>query len=931
MAMRTRGHRLVAKLGWLTSSWNMGMRSQPAKLPLDLRESFERCRALARTYGDLIDAWEIENEPDIGFIPENAETFAAFYKACSRGIIAGREENLTILTQSHRDAKTSKAPASDLLLENLNFVTSTESGDSAVMHSPMALPPGPYWDELVANDTLRYTEAFNYHYYGYPEDFCGVRDAWIEALRHATSHPRLDDFKSEKNLELDNWILELPPKITPLPVFLTEYGYGLLDRFDRHTVEGRERQKRFFELTMPFITDGTITGAMAFVFMPYYERGINEFGLLAEVPDAFLRESKRQTSGSGPDSAPRTQDRDTIPSHSSPSLSTEVPPGGTKEKRSDRGPLLSPLLKRLETESLNPIVLDFIAGEDSRTIKRYNGHVLRRVNHRGTTSASFASPENSNLTLPSPSLEKQTSTGSFQIILYNFSDNPVTGNLSLSLGAGTITLVGRQLADASTEDSDSQSSTRRYDPRPALIKSSTSEPTQKPIPYRRPDTARSSIRPPTQRNWPHAYTPIIATNQGKIYAITPALEFLLAQGKTESIAPQMAVPVEASVKDQISKGALPTSPPITDFIPKTTRLSDLETGFESPPITLAPMERRGLEFTATLPNDNFRAHRFVATWKSKVTDSISPDEKHPDESAKSPALNSVTAGASAKEDAPSQLHSFTPSHVKIKRPAVSLLATQLYPSPAAFRFERLESFDFSAADNAKSRADQLARPLADGEAQLTQHPTAKRWLTTPGVNIEETPNSWLITVNDLPSESLRPAEIELPFPADLRLAQNAALSFKYRLVLPRQTSMSAEVPQGGTKLEPSPLPASATAENRIEEFDINFRDADGTLWTVIPRLHAKAKSQNYLEAAPNFTPMFFSRASRVIRGSLDKGGSPPDTDATSTSSSNRLATIDIRSLVIMVRPRTLPTVIEIENPNVSQLESSSIRDQNFLR
>ncbi len=38
----------------------------------------------------------------------------------------------------------------------------------------LALPPGPYFDAWVANDGLRHTDGFNYHYYGYAEDFAGV-------------------------------------------------------------------------------------------------------------------------------------------------------------------------------------------------------------------------------------------------------------------------------------------------------------------------------------------------------------------------------------------------------------------------------------------------------------------------------------------------------------------------------------------------------------------------------------------------------------------------------------------------------------------------------------------------------------------------------------------------------------------------------------
>ncbi|MEJ1973788.1 MAG: hypothetical protein WDM96_15405 [Lacunisphaera sp.] len=51
------------------------------RLPLDLREAADRCRRLAAAYGDLIDYWEIENEPDISFVEENPETLCRVFES----------------------------------------------------------------------------------------------------------------------------------------------------------------------------------------------------------------------------------------------------------------------------------------------------------------------------------------------------------------------------------------------------------------------------------------------------------------------------------------------------------------------------------------------------------------------------------------------------------------------------------------------------------------------------------------------------------------------------------------------------------------------------------------------------------------------------------------------------------------------------------
>jgi hypothetical protein len=54
--------------------------------------------------------------------------------------------------------------------------------ESRVVMAPLGLPPGPYFEALVRNDALRYTEGFNYHFYGYDEDFTGLYRQFEEAV-----------------------------------------------------------------------------------------------------------------------------------------------------------------------------------------------------------------------------------------------------------------------------------------------------------------------------------------------------------------------------------------------------------------------------------------------------------------------------------------------------------------------------------------------------------------------------------------------------------------------------------------------------------------------------------------------------------------------------------------------------------------------------
>lgn len=920
--LRAKGGMLVAMIRWPRNSWSQGARNQ-MKLPLDLTEAYGRCRDLAFTYGDLIDAWEIENEPDIAYVPENAGTFAAFYKACALGITAGRE--------AAEEYEGGKVKGGKSALDNRNQRLAV----SAVMHSPLALPPGPYWDELVANDVLSYTEAFNYHYYGYPEDFEGVRDAWVTALNRALRVGKYESAAGKvgraKGSDLHTLVQAEPPSHlgqSPLPIFLTEYGFGLLDRFDRHTIEGRKRQKRFFELTLPSVTDGTITGAMAFVFMPWLgPHSDNEFGLLAET------QSPQGSKGLNVESL---NVADKTPSDSKPPKHDDV------QKWSDSGSRPSDVetFSLLNPTGLSPVVLDFLAEENTQSVKRYNGHLLQRAKaaaadvdearERGdgaieqsrlppmrevTQSVAFKADE-----------EQMFSSGEFTLVVYNFSDEPVTGMLSLSLENGH---VGALLDDA--RDTPEAKDSSGNAPRPSTSRSSTQAAASKPQPYVRPDVPRSSLRPPAEPDWPLSDTPIFTTESGRTYAITPALEYLRSAAQRVTDGHE-----KTGLKDAIYSGTLigHSEPSHIGGDADTFPPFHLQRPIHSTQLTLQPMERRELKFTATLPNEEFRGHRLAAVWtESKALNSqlsanssnpsASPDPQHCASSAReAPAPSIPSAHDSLRSSHHLRADALRPTSAVKPR-----LATQLYPSPSVFRMNPIDRFTFTAQDNADARERQLNRPRVEDEAPLAQHPTAERWLSTPGVDIEETATGWRITVHDLPPEPLRPAEIELPLPDGWTFPRDAALSFRYRLVLPdpkaeklkteRLKTDPAVAGLGGAQPTHNLPTDSAPAPNRFEEFDVNFRDYGGTLWSVWPRLLARNSTQSYLEPTGNFTPMFFSRAPLRGTQSLElKAGTSNEVESSTASPFHRLPTTDLRSLVLMIRPRVLPTTIEIQFPQI---------------
>lgn len=201
-ALRARGVKTMVILRWDRSSWAGGARAGWGhRLPLDLREAFERGRWLGATYGDLVDGWEIDNEPDIDFGPDNPETYAAFLKAMYLGLHEGggslelgagsgelRAGSYELGAGSSNwlarkrggvgfDVRSPQLPAysSQLSAHSSQLLAhSSKLRVPLVVMAAPALPPGPYFERLCANGILSYTDGFNFHYYGYAEDFSGV-------------------------------------------------------------------------------------------------------------------------------------------------------------------------------------------------------------------------------------------------------------------------------------------------------------------------------------------------------------------------------------------------------------------------------------------------------------------------------------------------------------------------------------------------------------------------------------------------------------------------------------------------------------------------------------------------------------------------------------------------------------------------------------
>jgi hypothetical protein len=499
VALHERGVRVCVILRWGPAGWSGGVRVGGGhRLPLDLREAYERGHRLGQTYGDLVDAWEIENEPDIDFVAENPETYAAFQKAIYLGLHGGARAASPAGLRLKVELKGQSAGSSWLARKRgssrlgLKLSSSTHEWRAPlVIMAPLALPPGPYLERIRANGIASYTDGFNYHYYGFAEDFSGVHGQFCDAVAEpgaARSSVEVEEGRlrdgscSEGNLKFET--SSGRHGLRTWPVFITEYGYGLLDADSRDTVEGRARQWRWFADVAGQIRDLRIAAPMAFILNPYFEANLNEFGLTTKLPLEFrsgARGNRNPVKGEGRRGAPAAT------SGPAGNAKANAPDGvGSPPAEMNRGaepPLrfapadlgekkpkawmnrigrkvgewhASPALAYLwdyaerkpyrpndwavRVEPPSPVVIDFIAGDDLAQRKVSGGHVL----HGRWVPAEL---------LAAPTVEATPRrTGLGRVVVYNFSDTAVSGRLDMTGGDGVwISWIGCRLTLAPGE------------------------------------------------------------------------------------------------------------------------------------------------------------------------------------------------------------------------------------------------------------------------------------------------------------------------------------------------------------------------------------------------------------------------------------------------------------------------------------------------
>jgi hypothetical protein len=400
-------------------------------MPLDLREAYERGKWLGETYGDVVDVWEIDNEPDIGFGPDNPETYAAFLKAVYLGLKSGADASFRAGEKPEFKLKGRQIAEGQWLERKRGWSSldrpraSPVRRDSRVIMAPLALPPGPYLERLWNNGVASYTDGFNFHYYGYAEDFTGVYRQFEDAVTRLSALAGRNP--KARRAALDDPVSRTESK--QLPVFITEYGYGLLDADSRAVVAGRVRQWRWFADVVKQVHALRPEGPMAFLWNPYYEADLNEFGLTMSTPAKLAPDGRRagwmenrkaeelgnQMSGQlafSPTDFGSERNAHWMHGigkkvgewHASPALAYLW-------DFAQRNPY-RPRAWKVKAPPPSPVVIDLIAGTDMIQDKSSGGYRLAGVSTEWT---------------PQP-----VRNGRARLILYNFSHAPITGELKVS-------------------------------------------------------------------------------------------------------------------------------------------------------------------------------------------------------------------------------------------------------------------------------------------------------------------------------------------------------------------------------------------------------------------------------------------------------------------------------------------------------------------
>ncbi|MBC8009322.1 MAG: hypothetical protein H7067_04405 [Burkholderiales bacterium] len=677
---------------------------------------------MAEAYGDLVDAWEFENEPDIPFFADNADVFAAYHKAVALGLAAGRRALGARMTndECRMTNEERSAPAWAVGLGEERGAGSGERGAglnleyprnprlrfaggsapwgqvapperSLVLMAAPGLPPGPYFEQLLANGYLSYTEGFNYHYYGFAMDYAGVYsqfdNAVVELSREqgAGSKERGEGSVGHSVSAQGFWRrLQAPRSSLPartLPVFLTEWGYSLLDGYEAQTVEGRVRQWRYFSDVAQQNERLRVGAPMAFLLRPFFEIKAKEFGLSMPADEAREKHYGWAQGGwsgeRGPEGGSAEQRVGTGSAGFQPASEALEPAGkdvGAPSEGTDHRSVLQS--RTFSAGGLTFTPADFGAEGVEPWMERIGERVgdaeaspalawlLERAgtagSRRGMGGAEAAGPA-----VP-PYLGGRTRSGSRDWLVRTEKPSPVV--MDFVAGADT-----------------------------------------KAVKRDHGYWLWSQVRAGEGEG-----APVVREGMGVMVFYNLGSE----AAEVTPVWPEWIRPAEGAQTDAgwMRLGAQEPTLPV-----------------ESGRLRLAPGERREVAVRLAA-----RADRLLP-----VDVRISAD---------------VRSGGAR---------------------TVSRWASRFYALPNGVVIRERDGFDFSQGAAEANRALLLARPHAPEEPTLRRE---GRWLVTEGMRVEETDWGWRLHVEHFPGVALRPAVAELPLPVGWSMPEGAMLSYDYRLI-----------------------------------------------------------------------------------------------------------------------------------------------------
>jgi len=173
----------------------------------DLLAIYEAARRLGALYAGVISVWELPNEPDVLWVKDLPDRFAAHSKALYLGLKDGARAG---------------------------------GGSPGVLMGALGHYPGPWLDRAAANGIFDYTDGLNFHFYGHARDLRGVIDAQREYAK---------GFVTDRELPL--WITECGIMATPPDNVGERRGRAIQRAFVEQTA--RTAWRSGVAIFMPFI------------------------------------------------------------------------------------------------------------------------------------------------------------------------------------------------------------------------------------------------------------------------------------------------------------------------------------------------------------------------------------------------------------------------------------------------------------------------------------------------------------------------------------------------------------------------------------------------------------------------------------------------------------------------------------------------------